>query len=184
MYVPAIRTLHGFCPDGALNPMSVEIADPNYFELKSTPMTRPPRSRNTIVKSSQVSIMSDAGHCSTAPQPAPAAVVPSARHSATPHSQIPQTPRVDCFVFDISNLPTYASVCHLYNTFFSYGHILAVHIDPFWTGSSVVCSGTGGISLHTTSDFAAKILTDLDGAIVFGPLHPIGVGAYSRCVSQ
>ena len=31
---------------------------------------------------------------------------------------------------------------------------------------------------------AAKILTDLDGAIVFGPLHPIEVGAYSRCVSQ
>ena len=147
----AIRTLNGYCPDGVSNPMSVKFADPNYFEIKNTAIAHTPKMRGGRWGAYGWHI--------------------------SPYSHIPQPPRSAFYIFDVSNLPAYASVCHLYNTFFSYGHILAVHIDPFWTGSSVVCSGTGGISLHTTSDFAAKILTDLDGAIVFGPLHPIGVGA-------
>lgn len=136
--------------------MSVEIADPNHFELKNIAMAH-------------ISSKRRGGRDASMNRGAPYRL-----HTPLQY-HIPQPPRAACYIFEVSNLPMYAAVYHLYNTFFSYGYILAVDIDPVRTSSGVICSGTGSVSLFATPDYAERALADLNGATVFDPLHPIGV---------
>lgn len=183
----ALIAVDGIVPDDAATSISVEHADPNHFELKKFGLKLRTRNSEDSTDGHSISTPSVTGHSPRQHLALASPLVSQGRavfpgsgsglSSYFPHP----TPIAHHYgtnykyVLRLFNVPTYASVGHIYNLFLNYGFVLAVAMDMAFGDEGYMCTGRATVELCTTPSMLESAVNALHESTCFEGVPPLQI---------